>query len=204
MLEVGPKPIDASISWDNLAAINRRIIEPIAKRFFAVLNPQNLIVKGVPTENPFISAKIKVHPSRPELGERRIELPIQDGCASIMVAKSDLEGLPKTVRLMDLFNIEIQRLSESGAVGYYKSKEVEEAKRNRYPIIQWVPATDSVSMVMYKAVGLNLEKHTGIIEPSITHEPVGSVVQMVRIGYARIDASRESNNGSIRVVFTHD
>jgi len=59
-------------------------------------------------------------------------------------------------------------------------------------------------MVMYKAVGLNLEKHIGVIESSITHEPVGSVIQLVRIGYARIDASRESNNGSIRVVFTHD
>jgi glutamyl-tRNA synthetase len=204
MLEVGPKPIDASISWDNLAAINRRIIEPIAKRFFAVLNPQKLIVKGIPNGNPFISARIKVHPSRPELGERRIELPLQDGCASIMVAQSDLEGLPKIVRLMDLFNIEIQSLSEGGAVGYYKSKDVEEAKRNRYSIIQWVPTTDSVNMVMYKAVGLNLEKHIGVIESSITHEPVGSVIQLVRIGYARIDASRESNNGSIRVVFTHD
>jgi len=61
-----------------------------------------------------------------------------------MVAQSDLEGLPKIVRLMDLFNIEIQSLSEGGAVGYYKSKDVEEAKRNRYSIIQWVPTTDSV------------------------------------------------------------
>ncbi|MEM3710811.1 MAG: glutamate--tRNA ligase [Thermoprotei archaeon] len=201
MLEVGPKPVDASISWDNLAAINRRIIEPVAKRFFAVFNPQTLTIRDVSVGGQSVSAKVKVHPSRPELGERKIELPIKDGCVSLMVAKSDLEDTPKMVRLMDLFNVEIQKTTDNGIVGYYKSTDVEEARRNKYPIIQWVPITSFVSVEMYRADGLRLEKLTGTIESSVIQEPVGSMIQLVRIGYARIDANQGS---TIRVVFTHD
>ncbi|MEM0322098.1 MAG: hypothetical protein QW613_06880, partial [Thermoprotei archaeon] len=89
-----------------------------------------------------------------------------------------LEDIPIMVRLMDLLNVEIQKTTDNGIVGYYKSRDVEEARRNKYPIIQWVPITSFVSVEMYRADGLRLEKLTGTIESSVIQEPVGSMIQL--------------------------
>lgn len=205
MLEVGPKPIDATISWDNLAALNRRIVEPIAKRFFAVFDPIRLVVRGLPASAGEVTATVKVHPSRPELGDRKISLPIQQGEVAVMVSKSDVLNSVKEVRLMDLFNVTIESVADGVVFSTYKSKEVEEAKQNKYPIIQWVPESNSTRAVMYKPEGLKLEKLEGMVEQAINTEPVGSIVQLVRIGYARIDGLHSTNNMSeVRFVYTHD
>lgn len=204
MLEVGPKPVDASISWDNLAAINRRIVEPIAKRFFVVFDPIRLVVSGLPINSGEITATVKVHPSRPELGDRKISLPVRRGEVIVVVPRSDI-AQNREVRLMDLFNIKIKELSDDGASAIYKSKDLEEARLSKYPIIQWVPEQNNVRAVMYKPEGLKLNKLEGVAEPAIKNEIVGSIVQLVRIGYARIDANQKADSEwLVRFVYTHD
>jgi glutamyl-tRNA synthetase len=204
MLEIGAKPIEATISWDNLAAYNRRIIEPEAKRFFAVIRPKTLRVRGVPSDS-VIKAKIKIHPSRPELGEREIIVPVADGSIQVLISSSDAEGLPKEVRLMDLFNVVIEHSTEDGVEARFKSRDIQEAKLNKYPIIQWVPNSSFVGLEIYKADGLKLEKLIGAIERSVLTEPLGSIIQLIRIGYARIDGINSiANKTLIRMVYTHD
>ncbi len=46
IIEVGLKRSDTTISWDNLAAINRRIVEPIANRYFFVADPIPMYIEG--------------------------------------------------------------------------------------------------------------------------------------------------------------
>lgn len=205
MLEVGPKPVEASISWDNLAALNRKIVEPVAKRFFAVFDPIRLSVSGLPVTVGEIAANVKVHPSRPELGDRKIVLPVHGGQVSVMVSKADIAATSREVRLMDLFNVTIQEITESGAIATYKSREVEEAKLNKYPIIQWVPESGFVKALMYRPEGLRLEKLEGAAEAAVVNEAVGNIVQLVRIGYARIDGkTMETNDPYVRFIYTHD
>ena len=201
MIEVGPKPTEATISWDNLAGINRRFIEPLAKRFFAVFEPSVLRVTNV--SGPGITARVPIHPSKPDLGSRIIEISADSGQIDVHVASSDV-GLIKErelFRLMDLMNARY-----TGADGYaqtarYEKGSPSEVKAAGGPIIQWVSATNSVKAVLYKAEGTALRTLEGMAEKALAEEAVGAEVQLVRLGYARIDSNSE---GKVTLVYTHD
>jgi glutamyl-tRNA synthetase len=62
IIDIGPKTQDVVLSWENLYAHNRKIIDPIADRYFFVQDPIELTVKNVPRE--FV-AKLRLHPDHP-------------------------------------------------------------------------------------------------------------------------------------------
>jgi len=98
------------------------------------------------------------------------------------------------VRLKDLFNVKI---AWNGSIPKfsYTGESLAEARAAKAPIIQWLPAQDSVACTLLTQEG----EMSGACEPLVKKE-LGNVVQFERIGFVRIDAA--GNNG-VRAYFTH-
>src|SRR5207247_3532490 len=62
--EMGPRPVDATLSWDNVNATNRKEIDKIAHRYSFIANPIRITVSGV--ERTY-DARLPLHPERKDL-----------------------------------------------------------------------------------------------------------------------------------------
>lgn len=196
VLDVGPKPVDVTLSWENIYAINRKIIDPICNRYFCVLNPVLMIVKGVKEK---LFAKIPFHPSHLERGERIIEVNPVNNSIELLISKDDLPLLKenKFIRLMELFNVEIEDANENKVYCKLHSKSYEEAKKLKAPLIHWVLQLKNLDVEIIMDNG---EKRDGKAETTLLQENVGSIIQLVRVGFAKIDEKLENK---IILYYTH-
>lgn len=194
--EVGPRPVEATLSWENINAQDRKEIDKIARRYHFVPDPIPLSVNGVPHG---FDARLPRHPDRPELGARTLKVSPTDGTAKVWVSGTDRDLLAKSkvVRLMELFNIEIEDMRVDGVRAQFHSEEYEKAKVIRAPLIQWLPETQRLpcNVVMPDATTT-----TGFLEEGVLVEPVGTIIQMVRVGFGRID---QANKSSVTVYYSH-
>ena len=204
ILEVGVKYTDASISFTNLAAINRSIIDPMARRIMVVLDPVPMLVEGIPWGEK--SFEIPYHPNG-RLGSRTITVP--GPSTTIYVSRSDLDLLrgAKIVRLMEAFNVEITSIGVNEIKARYHSQGLEEARKHGAPIIQWVLAGGSIPMELVVPEGLDLYHKMGLAEEAAKSLRRDELVQLVRIGFARIDAIEGDERGNVRrvvAIFSHE
>ena len=179
--DVGPKPVDVTISWDNINALNRKIIDSTSHRYYFVPDPIRASVSGV--EKVF-EVHAALHPQRPEMGTRTLKLQPQNGVASLFLAGSDRPILEsgKMVRLMGLFNVKPLNFSDGELKAEFLGETVEGHEST--PILQWVPAEQTLpaDVVMPDA-----STKRGFVESGFCSEPVGSVIQFVRFGFGRVD-----------------
>ncbi len=195
ILQVGVKPTDATITLENLFAENRKLLEPRANRYMAVIEPVKVIIEDV---QETLIAKLPMHPSYPERGYREIRLEPINGRVEVFISRSDFEKLSvkSIVRLMELVNLEIVDKRDDVAITRIHSKDLESARKVNAPIIQWVP-TDGVSITVKRPEGLKLIEDRGLAEQSITQVGVGEIVQFMRYGFVK----RTGNN---EFVYVHD
>jgi hypothetical protein len=131
------------------------------------------------------------------MGSRMLKVEPTNRQASILLAGTDksLLGSGRIVRLMGLFNIMPRSLSEEGLDAELVDEAIEVKNA---PILQWVPTASNlpVDVVMPDASVRN-----GRGEIGLSSEPIGSVIQFVRFGFARID---DNANGRVRAYFAHE
>ncbi|NYT00962.1 MAG: glutamate--tRNA ligase [Methanocellales archaeon] len=182
MVDLGVSNTDIAVSKDTLYAENRKIIDPIANRYFFVWNPIKLEIKNtMPTV-----AKAPIHPTDSR-GFR--EILVQ---GEVFVCKDDIEGINKgdKLRLKDLYNIQITSLCPLSA--NYIGNDLGITKQGAN-IIHWCPQEG----VKVKVICPDKE-YNGIGESGISSE-WGNVVQFERFGFVRID----SIDGEIVAYFAH-
>ena len=194
ILELGIKPTDATISWENLAAINRKNLDPRARRIMFVANPVMLKVLGLNISE----IKVLYHPSNKDLGERIIKV-----SNIVWISSLDLEILKKhrIVRLMELVNIELEGLEDNAYIAKVHSRDVETAKRLKIPIIQWVSDIDKVKAVIEVPSGLRIKRIKGYVESSITKLQLNEIVQLVRFGFSKINSIKPQ---IAKLTYIHD
>jgi glutamyl-tRNA synthetase len=185
ILSVGAKETDATISWANLASINRRLLDPIADRIMYVSNPEELVYEG-----GCVDAEIPYHPERPE--RRTIRLCNGD---VILVNREDVEL--KEVRLMGAVNVKFE-----GGKAVMTSRDLRYAKEKKLQIVQWVPKRDAVKLTIYKPEGLEMKKIEGYAENTLKAYKVDSKLQLIRFGFIRIDGIEE--DGSYKAFLIHE
>ena len=194
MWDIGPKPVDVTISWDNLNSQNRKLIDPTSHRYFYVPNPLKTRVTGVQKE---FEVHPPLHPQHPEMGTRTLTVRPQGGIATIYLAGSDKALLEsgKSVRLMGLFNLRPQEFVDDELKGEFVGEQI--AGEEHTPILQWVPSEMNVpvDVIMPDAT---IKK--GLAEDGIMTEPVGSIIQFVRFGFGRVD---KVSPGHVTVYFAH-
>jgi glutamyl-tRNA synthetase len=176
MVDIGIGETDISFSWENLYAQNKAIVDPKSNRYFFVPGPVEVAVKGAPHH----IAHAPLHPNDPARGVRT--LVAKD---TVILPKEELAGR-SMLRFKDLYNVRVEWNNE-GPMLEYAGDSLEDARREKAPIIQWLPADARIPCVLHREEG-DVE---GFCEPTVVNE-AGHVVQFERIGFARIDtASRE-------------
>jgi glutamyl-tRNA synthetase len=171
IVNMGLSLADVKVPAEILYAENRKIIDPIANRYFAVLEPTKISVEGAPKMK---EVKAALHPDFPKRGTRRIPL----DTSKIYIEKADLKKFcGQEVGLMNLFTIINNKISK------FVSKEV------KYDVqkIHWV----SEPNVKIKIVMPDASVKQAIAEPDVRKLEVGDVIQLCRVGFCRVDKAGE-------------
>lgn len=201
IMEVGTKSTDATISWDNIAAANRKLIDPVTKRLMAVTHPIKVIINNYSGPEQLT---IPNHPDNASLGKRNISIEVRNSRVEVLVDERDVRKALKKggVRLMEFCNIKLQEVKGDTAIAEYIGRGLSQARSLGYQIVQWVPAWDNVSLRILVPEGLELRTESAVGEPELSKESAGSKLQLVRYGFIKIqepaDGSRE-----VKAVFIH-
>ncbi|MBU3968207.1 MAG: glutamate--tRNA ligase [Euryarchaeota archaeon] len=183
MLDLGLGETDISLSLDTLYAENRKIIDPIANRYFFVWDPVELEIEGA---EPRI-AKAPIHPTRGGLRE------IPAG-TTVFITGNDADSLKngERLRLKDLYNIEVTCISPPRAK--FIGTDMDLVKKEKARIIHWVPLDGLKVRVLSPD-----REFIGVGERGMERE-VDKVVQFERFGFVRIDSAK---GDGIVAYFTH-
>ncbi len=197
IIDVGPKTVDVVLSWENLYAYNRKVLDPKADRYFFVESPVQLTVKNVPK---IFHVKLYLHPEHPERGSReyRIEPKNKTREVQFWVSRTDYDKFKeeKLIRLMGLFNIEITEVNSYAVESHYHSEPYQEAKRLKAPLIHWIPINAGMPC---EVVMPDASTKEGITEKLCKKLRLNAIIQFERFGFVRIDKV----NGKLTVYYAH-
>ena len=175
--------------WSLLFAVNRKILDPKARRLFFTPNPIKLIVKHAPR----ISVEVPYHPSNSSLGSRRIETE-----GEFYIAGADAEKMrPGSLhRLKHLMNFKVIEKGEEEVLAEFAGREL----IKDIPIIQWVSVKEAVEVevlipdVLYVNDEVNpesLKMVKGFGEKAVESVKVDEIVQFERFGFCRRDSEEK-------------
>jgi len=185
MLAIGIGDTDISFSWDNLYAENRKIVDPVANRYFFVPDPVEITIGGAQKH----TAHAMLHPSDAARGTRTLEF---DG--TVLIPRSEISPAVIMIRLKDLFNVTITWDHETPSFTY-AGESLADARAAKARIIQWLPVQQATPCTLLTPEG----EMTGACEPAVKNE-LKKVVQFERVGFVKIDSV---GTDGIQAYFTH-
>jgi glutamyl-tRNA synthetase len=196
IVDVGTKANDVTLSWENLDAHNRKIVDATSNRYFFVSEPIELKVRDIPKE---FTSKLPLHPENPERGFREyIVTPSNnDASASFWISKKDAINMEqgKIVRFIELFNIEITKINQQTTIdavepklisieAKYSSESYEDIRKIKAQLIHWIPKGTEVSC---EIVLQNAQTIEGFAESESKKLKSDMIIQFERFGFTRID-----------------
>jgi len=195
MIDVGPRPADITLSWKNLYAYNRKIIDPIANRYFFLDEPKRMIVKDVKGD---YTVSMPLHPDHPKRGRRILKVKNRNGQAYLLISSRDFNNLRtgSLIRLMELFNVKVTSKKESLILAEFHSESYEEARRLNLSLIHWLPEGEGTRCEVIMPDGSVVK---GQVEKNLRQASTDQIVQFERFGFVRIDEMGEE----IRAFFAH-
>lgn len=196
IIDVGPKPADVTLSWENLYAYNRKILDAQSDRYFFVSEPITLKVTGIP--KTFI-AKLPRYPDKPERGIREHTItPIgEDKQSTFWIAKKDVSGMEtgKIIRLMELFNVKIGEISNDAVEAVFVSESYEDVRKIKAQLIHWIPQGQEHPC---EVIMPNASVAQGVAEDICKNLKPDTIIQFERFGFVRVD----TNNEKLTAYFT--
>ena len=183
IVDVGPKTADVTLSWKNLYAHNRKIIDPLANRYFFVRDPKELTVREIPR---IFNIKIPLHPDYAERGFRFITVRPKMSRASFWFSSGDLKQMEKDrrIRLMGLFNFQVEKVTEHAVEAVFHSESHKEAKKVGATLIHWLPSSTRVPC---EVIMPNADVAKGLAENSCKKLNPDDIIQFERFGFVRVD-----------------
>jgi glutamyl-tRNA synthetase len=185
VLAIGIGDTDISFSWDNLYAENKKIVDPVANRYFFVPDPLTVNIEGAPEH----TAHAMLHPGDAARGSRTLEFK-----GTVVLPRGDITPETVMVRLKDLFNVSITWNGDIPSFSY-AGDSLAEARVEKAHIIQWLPAQGLLPCTLLTQEG----EISGACEPLVIKE-IGNVVQFERVGFVKIDSVV---NDHVTAYFTH-
>ncbi len=195
VLSQGISKVESRVTFGLVESENRKIIDPVAKRFFFVNQPVQLKVKDAPD----IKKEISLHPTNKDIGKRKVET--HD---TFFVQKSDMDKLniSDIFRLKDLYNVEILDKNKIVKGKYSGEKLISDSLKIQWTTDKFIEMDVFVPDLLFKNKKFNensLEKIHGYAEESVKDLKTGEIIQFERFGFVRI----ENNNGKITGYFAH-
>ena len=192
VLSQGISKSESIVVFENLTAINRKILDGRAKRLFFVPHPFKVIVENAPEKVVWL----KYHPSV-EMGKRKIKTG-----STFFIPREDAEKFKEgdEFRLKDLYNVRIKEKNDA-IIGEFAGNKLKDI-----PKIQWVSEEFyQISVIVPKLPFKNgefdensIEIVEGYVEKNIDEIKHGEIVQFERFGFVRIE-----KNG-ITAIKAHD
>jgi glutamyl-tRNA synthetase len=189
IIDVGIKSNDVTLSWENLFAYNRKILDATSNRYFFVPQPVELKVTAVPK---VFNAKLPLHPEKPERGFREYTVAPEgdDGAVSFWVSKKDAEAMEpdKVMRLMELFNIKITAKTAASLTATFASESYEDVRKIKAQLIQWIPqGTQFPCQVIMPDASVT----EGFAEADCKKLKPDAIIQFERFGFVRVNEVSE-------------
>jgi glutamyl-tRNA synthetase len=185
IIDVGPKTSDVVLSWENLHAYNRKLIDPTADRYFFVQDPIEMTVKAVPKA---FTAKLHLHPEHPERGDREYIIVPEGGEGSVKfwVSNKDVDAskVGTSIRLMELFNIRIEHANAFSVDAVFVSESYEDARKVKAQLIHWIPVGNDMPCQVVMPDATIIE---GVAESACKRLKPDDIIQFERFGFVRID-----------------
>jgi len=195
IVDVGPKTADVTLSWENLYAYNRKILDPQSDRYFFVSEPTALKVKGVPK---VVRAKLPLHPEKPERGFREYTVTPKEETAVFWIAKRDADAAEagKVIRLMELFNVKVESVNADSVEASFASEAYEEARKAKAKLIHWIPKGEEYPCSVVMPDNSKVE---GVAESACEKLKPDTVIQFERFGFVRVD----KNDAKLTAYYAH-
>ncbi len=165
--QVGLSKHQVNIDFNMIAAINRKIIDPIAQRYSFIKDPVQLKI----TKKPDIKEiEVPIHPDKKEVRKIKVK--------DISISKEDFENFKgKEVRLMHLYNIKLEK-SNTGAFISDQLKDISK--------INWVSGNVKTKIFMSDATWVS-----GIAESAIKKLKKEEIIQFERFGFVRFEGIKK-------------
>ena len=187
VLQMGISKVESIPTWDLLESINRKLLDPISKRYFFAGDPYHLLIDG----NPVSEVTLRYHPNE-DYGSRTITT-----AGDFLISASDASQLKpgSKFRLIEVYNCEVISVEDR----LIRARQISEAVQEKIPKIQWVAAENSMPFkVMITGELLSDEKYNpdslkiidGYIEKSAKNLKLGEIFQLVRFGFCRLDSEQ--------------
>ena len=192
--EVGYTKSEHTFDWSLLFAVNRKLLDPVTRRYYFVPDPVKLTVQSGPAR----TVTIPFHPLE-KLGARTLET-----AGDFFIPSGDLAAISEgqVFRMMELYNVELVSRGPDWAVGRFAGEGMVQGSRK----VQWVvPGSRTVQVLepseLYNEDGTfngsSLKSRFGYAEAAFGELKVGEIVQFPRYGFVRVD-------GPDRCVLAHN
>lgn len=182
--QVGYTKAEHEFDWSLLLSLNRKVLDPRARRFFFIPDPVRVEVSGAPRKK----VTLPYHPQR-ALGERSLET-----AGAFYLPRADIRAMKsgESFRLMDLYNVKLTAAGARPAASFAGEELASDSRK-----IQWV--TDDKTPIRVLVPGLlfddsgkfnedSLREVRGLAEPSVSGAAPGDIVQFPRFGFCRLDS----------------
>jgi glutamyl-tRNA synthetase len=188
---IGMSKTSSNLDFSVIAAINRRLLDEKAHRYFFIGDSEGVYIEGAPKQE----LELDLHPHSMKGGRK---FKVHD---KFLLSKKDLAGINEgeLVRLMDCLNF-VKKGSGEKAKYLFDSLDLEKYKKAGKKIIHWLPAGDCIEAEIMLPDSSIIK---GYAETNITNIEEGSVIQFERFGFSRLDSIDECSN-TYRFWFTHD
>jgi glutamyl-tRNA synthetase len=182
-VDLGLTEKDIDVSFETLAAENRKMLDERADRLFFVPDATRVTIEGL--EEP-IEAEVPVHPDHEDRGTRSMR--IED---DVLVPGEELDELDEgtVFRLKDGLDAEWLGEGRARFVGRMPTEDREG------PIVQWAPPESPSASVRRP----DASREEGVVEPAALAYEAGDIVQFERYGFARL----ETVHDEVEAVFGH-
>jgi glutamyl-tRNA synthetase len=110
----------------------------------------------------------------------------EDSSAALWITKKDADSskLGMLMRLMELFNVKIEKANVYSAEGIFVSESYEDARRIRAQLIHWIPIGNDTPC---KVVMPDATVAEGVAEGACKALKLDDMIQFERFGFVRID-----------------
>jgi glutamyl-tRNA synthetase len=195
VLEQGISKAESSVNFSLVEAANRKIIDPVAKRYFFVEDPIKLVVEKAPEK----TKKINFHPDNKNLGSRTVKTG-----KTFFVTKNDMDNqnVGDILRLKDLYNIKIIEKDKEILAEYAGEKLIPESAKIQWTTDKYIKMKVLVPHLLFVDDKYNedsLNDIEGYAEKAVSSIKTGEIVQFERFGFVRI----ENINNKITGFFAH-
>jgi glutamyl-tRNA synthetase len=173
LLSTGITKSESVLTWDDLIAHNRKLLDAQSNRFFFIHGKKSIRIDKAPKQE----VKLKLHPEFKERGFREFRVKDQ-----FYIERSDFSKFKnnRMYRLMDCLNF-----VKKGKRLVFHSLEYENYKKDGHLIIHWLPKQKDLANIEILMPDKKLIK--GIGEPTIKKLEEDRTIQFTRFGFCRLD-----------------